>query len=225
MPNSTPPIFEMLTGENACALLVDHQPGLILFPGDIDPLTLRNNTIALAKVLALHRIPTVITCAAQGPQGPLGPLLPEIQALFPDVTPVYRTKINSWHDPRIRSAIEATGRRKVIAAGITADFCIGIPAKTMAGEGYDVRLVMDASGNHSTMALHGAIANLSQHGVKVSNCLAVACELLGDWADETKAAKLLEIYGTHLPQWSMFGITQEGWQSLPGGTGTMERAL
>lgn len=201
--------FEMLDAKNACALLVDHQAGLMLFTGDIEPLHLRNNSIALAKVLRLHGIPTVLTAAAMGPMGPLGPVIPEVQAQFPDVKPIYRTKINSWHDANVRAAIEKTGRKKVICAGITADFCIGIPAKTMAGEGYDVRLVMDASGNYSNVVMHGSIANLTQHGVKITNWLSVACELLQDWADKPKAEGLLEIYREHLPQWSMLSITQQ----------------
>ncbi len=69
----------------------------------------------------LHQIPTVITCAAGGPGGPTGPLLPEITEVFPDVEPIYRTKINSWQDDQVRSAIQATGRRKVIYAGIADD--------------------------------------------------------------------------------------------------------
>jgi nicotinamidase-related amidase len=209
MTQYAPAPFEMVDAENSVALLVDHQAGLMLFTGDIDPVHLRNNSIALAKVLALHNIPVVLTAAAMGPAGPLGPILPEITDLFPDVEPIYRTKINSWHDPRIRGAIEATGRKKVICAGITADFCIGIPAKTMAGEGYDVRLVMDASGNYSDMVMQGSIANLTQHGVKVSNWLSIACELLHDWADKPKADGLLEIYREHLPQWSMLSIQHQ----------------
>jgi nicotinamidase-related amidase len=208
-PHYTATPFEMVDAQNSVALLVDHQAGLMLFTGDIDPVHLRNNSIALAKVLALHKIPVVLTAAAMGPAGPLGPILPEITELFPDVEPIYRTKINSWHDDRIRGAIEASGRKKVICAGITADFCIGIPAKTMAGEGYDVRLVMDASGNYSDMVLQGSIANLTQHGVKVSNWLSIACELLQDWADKPMADGLLEIYREHLPQWSMLSIQQQ----------------
>ncbi|MGF1475571.1 MAG: isochorismatase family protein [Geminicoccaceae bacterium] len=206
--------FEMVSAENAFALLVDHQAGLMLFTGDIDPVHLRSNSVALAKVLAMHDIPTVITAAAMGPAGPLGPVIPEVLDHFPDVDPIYRTKINSWHDERIRSAIEATGRSKVICAGITADFCIGIPAKTMAGEGYDVRLVMDASGNYSDMVLQASIANLTQHGVKVTNWLSIACELLRDWADAEKAEMLLGIYREHLPQWSMLQMTQENWTTV-----------
>ncbi len=206
-----PEPFEMITADNACALLVDHQPGLYFNTGDIGLLALRNNSIALAKVLALHKIPTVISCAAQGPKGPMGPLLPEIAACFPGVEPVYRSKINSWHDERIRSAIEATGRRKVICAGITADFCIGLPAMSMAAEGYDVRLVIDASGTDSPMVLQATIANLTQRGVHVQGWINTACELQADWANEETAKGLLGIYDAHNPAWAFLSSIQKGY--------------
>jgi len=203
--------FEMITADNVCALLIDHQPGLYFNTGDISLLALRNNSIALAKVLALHKIPTVISCAAQGPKGPMGPLLPEIAACFPDVKPIYRTKINSWHDERIRSAIEATGRRKVVCAGITADFCIGLPAMSMAAEGFDARLVLDASGTDSPMVLQATIANLTQHGVHVQGWINTACELQADWANEETAKGLLEIYQAHNPAWGFLSLIQKSY--------------
>jgi nicotinamidase-related amidase len=202
--------FRMLDPADTVALLVDHQAGLMLFCGDIDPVHLRNNSIGLAKVLAANNIPTILTAADQGPNGPIGPILPEIRAQFPGVEPIYRTVTNSWFDPKIRSAIEATGRKQVVCAGITADFCIGMPAKSMAAEGYDVRLVMDASGNLSEMVMHATIANLVQHGVKPTNWLSVACELLADWAQPKKAQALLEIYAEHLPQWGMLDMIESG---------------
>lgn len=207
MPNT----YEMITPDNACALLIDHQPGLYFNAGDIGVHALRNNSIALAKVLALHKIPTVISCAAQGPKGPMGPLLPEIAACFPGVEPVYRTKINSWQDERIRAQVEATGRRKVICAGITADFCIGLPAMSMAAEGYDVRLVMDASGTDSPMVLQATIANLTARGVHTQGWIHTACELQGDWAIEEAAKGTLEIYEAHNPPWAFLSMIQKSY--------------
>ena len=204
--------FDMLTPDNCCALLVDHQPGLYYTAGDISVAELKSNSIAVAKVLELHNIPTVITCAAQGPRGPLGPLLPEIAEHFPGVEPIYRTKINSWMDDDIRAAIQATGRRKVITAGITADFCAGLPSKSMVDEGYDVRLIIDASGNTSPMVLQAAIANLTQHGVKIMGWVALAMELLGDWAREEQARGSLEIYNDHLSTWGFLETIQAGWR-------------
>ena len=86
--------YRMLDPSDTVMLLIDHQAGLFLFPTDIDPLTLRSNSIALAKVAKLHDLPVVLTAADRGPKGPIGPIIPEIRDLFPDVEPVYRTKIN-----------------------------------------------------------------------------------------------------------------------------------
>lgn len=208
-----PEPFDMITADNACALLIDHQPGLYINAGDISMLALRNNSIALAKVLALHKIPTVISCAAQGPKGPMGPLLPEIAACFPSIEPFDRTRINSWQDERIRSAVEATGRRKVICAGITADFCIGLPAMSMAAEGYDVRLVIDASGTDSPMVLQATIAHLVHRGVHVQGWIHTACELQGDWAIPDTAKGLSEIYEEHNPPWSFLARIQKSYSA------------
>ena len=47
-------VFDMLTADNCCALLVDHRPGLYPTGGDITEAALRNNSIALGKVLHRH---------------------------------------------------------------------------------------------------------------------------------------------------------------------------
>lgn len=207
--NASRDYSEMLTADNAALVMIDHQAGLILFPHDIDPRLLRSNAIALAKVAHMHNLPIVLSAADQGPNGPIGPILPEITDLFPGVEPIYRTEINSWHEAAIKQAIEATGRKKIIIAGITADFCAGLPAKSMVADGYDVRMVIDASGNPDQMTLHTTIASLTQAGVVCTNWLSVAAELLGHWRDEIKSKALLKIYREHLPNWSMLDIIEE----------------
>lgn len=199
----------MLDPQDTVFLLIDHQAGLMLFPTDIDPAKLRSNSIALAKTAKLHNLPVVLTAADQGPRGPIGPIIPEIKELFPDVEVVYRTKINSWKDEKIRRAIEATGRKQLVVAGITADFCSGLPAKSAVAAGYDSRLVMDCSGLVDEYVRQITIAHLTQAGVHVTNWLTVACELMGDWAREPKIAQgLLDIYAEHLPNWSMLNIIE-----------------
>lgn len=205
---------EMLTPDNAALIMIDHQAGLMLFPGDIDPSALRMNAIALAKTAKLFNLPVVLSAADQGAKGPIGPIIPEIkEEIFPDVEVIYRTKINSWHEPAIREAIEATGRSKLIFAGITADFCAGLPAKSAAAAGYDARLVMDASGNLNPMVLQTTIASLTQAGVVCTNWLSVVAELLGDWTNP-EAEGVLDIYSQHLPNWSMFNIIDQTKQKM-----------
>ena len=201
----------MLDPKDTVMLLIDHQAGLMLFPRDIGPLQLRSNSIALAKVAKLFDIPVIFTAADQGPKGPIGPIIPEITDLFPGANITYRTKINSWHDDSIRGAIEATGRKQLVVAGITADFCSGLPAKSAAAAGYDTRLVMDASGLVDEYVRDIVLHNLTQAGVRPINWLSVATELMGDWAaDEKKSQGVLDIYAEHLPNWSMLDIIEQG---------------
>lgn len=201
---------DMLTSDNAVLVMIDHQAGLMLFPGDIEPVDIRNNSIALAKVAHMHNLPVVFSAADQGPKGPIGPIIPEIKELFPDAPTIYRSKINSWFDPNFRSAIEDTGRKQIIIAGIDASFCQGLPAKSMVADGYDVWSCIDCSGNVSEITRATAIANLTQAGVRCSNWVDVACQLLEDWsADEKKSKQLLDIYDQHLPQWGMLGTIDE----------------
>lgn len=201
---------EMLSPEQAVLVMIDHQAGLMLFPGDIKPVDLRNNSIALAKVAKMHNLPVVFSAADQGPKGPIGPIMPEIASLFPDAPIIYRTKINSWHDPNFRAAIEATGRKQIIIAGIDASFCQGLPAKSMVAAGYEVWSCIDCSGNISPIIQATTIANLTQAGVRCSNWVDVACQLLEDWAARPqKSQQLLEIYAQHLPQWGVLGVIDE----------------
>ena len=56
-------------------LLLDHQSGLFQTVKDISVAELRNNTIMLAKLATLLKIPVITT--ASEPNGPNGPLMPE----------------------------------------------------------------------------------------------------------------------------------------------------
>lgn len=206
---SDPKWAEMLTPDNAVLVMIDHQAGLMLYPADIDTEHLRSNSVALAKVGKMHNLPIVLCAAAQGPKGPIGPIIPEITDLFPDTEIIYRTKINSWHDPNFRQTIEAIGRKQIIIAGIDASFCAGLPAKSMVAAGYDVWECVDASGNISAITQATTVANLTQAGVRCCNWVDVACQLLGDWADEAKGQQLTEIYAQHLPRWGMLATIDE----------------
>ena len=200
---------EMLSPDKAMLIMIDHQAGLMIYPGDIDTMQLRSNALALAKVAKMHNLPVVFSAAAQGPKGPIGPILPEITELHPNAPIIYRTKINSWHDPDFRRAVEATGRTQILIAGIDASFCAGLPAKSLVAEGYAVWECLDASGNTSELTRITTTANLTQAGVRCCNWVDAACQLLGDWANEENAQALTRIYADHLPRWAMLEIIDE----------------
>jgi nicotinamidase-related amidase len=120
--------------------------------------------------------------------GPNGQLLPELKELFPDVPVIRRTgTINAYRWPEFREALEATGRKKVIIAGVSTTTCLQFPALDMVADGYDVYGVIDASGSESQIARQAAIATLSTNGVQVRTWFSVAAELVADWRRDEAA--------------------------------------
>jgi nicotinamidase-related amidase len=76
------PYDEPLTPQNAVLVLVDHQTGLMTFTPSVEPLTLKNNVIALAKIGKRFKLPTILTTSWA--DGPNGPTIPELREIFPD---------------------------------------------------------------------------------------------------------------------------------------------
>jgi hypothetical protein len=46
--------------------------------------------------------------------------------------------VNAWADANFKAAVEATGRKNLIMAGVTTDVCLVFPAIDAVTEGYNV---------------------------------------------------------------------------------------
>ena len=187
---------DRLTPDNAALLLVDHQAGLAMGVETMNPETFRNNVVAIAKVGKLFDLPTIITTSADS--GPNGPLMPELTKVFPDVDVIRRKgEINAWDDPDFKKAVESTGRKKLIIAGISTDVCLLFPALSAISEGYDVYTVFDSSGTWNEIAQQATMMRLSQAGCKTTNWVSVAAELQNDWRNPT-GQELAGLFNDHL---------------------------
>ena len=71
----------LIDTSDSVLLLLDHQAGLFQTVKDISVTELRNNTVMLAKLATLLKIPVITT--ASEPNGPNGPLMPEIHQFAP----------------------------------------------------------------------------------------------------------------------------------------------
>ncbi|HYI29090.1 MAG TPA: hydrolase, partial [Bradyrhizobium sp.] len=89
-------------------LLLDHQAGLFQTVKDITVTELRNNTVMLAKLATLLKIPVITT--ASEPNGPNGPLMPEIHQFAPHAVYVPRKgEVNAWDNDDFVKAVRTTG--------------------------------------------------------------------------------------------------------------------
>ncbi len=187
--------YERLSPDNAALLLIDHQTGLMLSVATSDFTTLKNNTLALATLGKVFNLPTILTTSFS--EGPNGQLMPEITQMYPEHKTINRSMVSAWDDPEYVKAVEKTGRTKLIMAAITTDVCLLFPALAAVEAGYDVYAVIDASGTWGTQAELASIMRLTQAGVKTTNWVSVAAELLRDWSQPV-GEDLAKVFANHL---------------------------
>lgn len=170
---------ETLTADNAALLLVDHQIGLFTGVRDIGVDELKHNVTRLARAALRLDLPVVVTTTAA--DGMWGPLVPELRAVLPeDLQVIDRSTVNAWHDERVRSAIEATGRDKILIAGVSLEVCAALPAISATADGYSAYVAVDASGTFSATKRETGLLRLQQAGVVVSDYASLAVEILAD---------------------------------------------
>ena len=186
---------ERLTPQNAVFLPIDYMHGLMSACRSIDPGLLKNNAIALAKVAKLFKLPTIGTGDRTG-RSYLGAEMPELEQIIPDMKFVGRSAVGAWDVPEYRDWVVATGRKKLIMAGITTEQCVTFTAEPAIADGFDVYVVLDASASLDARSEQAAIARLSQAGAKITTWSPLAAELLHDFATP-EAAGLIKIYSEH----------------------------
>jgi nicotinamidase-related amidase len=183
--------------DNAVLLLIDHQTNLILGCQSMEPILLKNNTVALAAMAKIFKLPIVLTTTGGGGNGPAGPLFPELLAELPGQEVIDRQQFyNSMDDAKFKAAVEKTGRKKLIIAGITSDLCVMFPALTALSQGYDVYIVTDACASWSKEVDIAAINRLSQAGCILTNINGLYAELQNNLTmKDTERAKALQFEG------------------------------
>ena len=190
--------YVRLDKDNAAVLLVDHQDGLLSLVRDIDPDKFKNNVLALADIAHYFKLPTILTTSFE--DGPNGLLVPELKEQFPDAPYIARPgQINAWDNEDFVKAIEATGKKQLLIAGVVTEVCVAFPALSAIEAGYDVFVVTDASGTFNEMTRNAAWNRMSQAGVQLMTWFAVASELHRDWRNDVEG--LATLLNNHIPDY------------------------
>lgn len=194
----TPFSYRRLSKDEAAVLLIDHQSGLISLVQDFQPGEFKNNVLALAAVAKYFELPTILTTSFE--LGPNGPLVPELKATFPNAPLIARPgQINAWDNEEFVRAIEATGRKQLIIAGVVTDVCVAFPTLSALEAGYEVFVVTDASGTFNETTRHASWARMTAAGAQLMNWFSVACELHRDWRNDVEG--LGNLLSEHIPNY------------------------
>ena len=202
----------LLTGDDHALLLIDHQYLQLLAVRSHSNDTVVRNTVMLAKGAKIFNVPTLFTTAFAERQA----LIEEIQAVHPDQTPIDRTGLNSWDDERVRDWVKATGKKKLVMAGLWTEVCLTMPVLSALAAGFEVYVVTDASGGGSAEGHERAVQRMIQAGARPLTVASYVSELQRDWGRLETAeavAQLFAEFGGGFGQglrweWQLLGLKQ-----------------
>ncbi|MFF8847268.1 hydrolase [Streptomyces sp. NPDC015127] len=181
------PSPDLLTPDNCAVLFIDHQPQMFFGTGSGDRTAIINSTVGLAKSAKVFDVPVVLSTVAAETFS--GPLMPQLADVYPDQKIIDRSTMNAWEDVNFVEAVKATGRKKLVIAGLWTEVCVVLPVLSAIAQGYEVYVVTDASGGVTPQAHEHAIQRMVQAGAVPVTWVQVLLELQRDWArTETYAA-------------------------------------
>lgn len=189
------PSKKLLSPDNHTLLLIDHQPQMAFATRSIDIAELRNNVTGLAKAAATFKVPTILTTVAA--KSFSGPIFPELQAVFPEQTPIDRTTMNTWEDKRVVDQVNKYGKKKIVMAALWTEVCLLQPALSAMDQGYEVYIVTDASGGVTKEAHDMSVQRMVQAGAQPITWMQYMLELQRDWARGATYAPVTGIAKQH----------------------------
>ena len=194
--------LEVLTPANCQIIFIDHQPQMAFGVQSIDRQVLKNNTVALAKAAKVFNIPTIITTVET--ESFSGNTYPELLDVFPGQDILERTSMNAWDDQKVRDALKANGKKKVVVAGLWTEVCNNSFALCAMLEGdYEIYMVADASGGTSKEAHDFAMQRMIQAGVIPVTWQQVMLEWQRDWAHKETYTAVMDIVREHSGAYGM----------------------
>lgn len=171
----------LLNPQSCVVALIDFQPEQYSSVTSSSKDEIDLNVIALAKLATAYEIPVVVSTVAVG-MGVNQGTNPAIMAELPGVTEIDRTGVNAWEDADFRAAIEASGRKKVVIAGLWTEVCLAFPTLDMLADGYEVYPVADAVGGVTPVSHDRAFDRMIAAGARPVTALSFGCELMRNWA-------------------------------------------
>src|SRR4029077_4084149 len=112
------------------------------------------------------------------------------------------SSMNAFEDQAFREAVAATGRKRLIIAGLHTEICLTFATVQALKDGYDAMYVTDAVGGRSQIAHRTGIERLAAAGAVPSTALSVVTELFRDWATSLAgpALDVIHWYFREVPQ-------------------------
>ena len=194
--------LEKRTPENTVMVLIDYVVGFANTIGSQSIAENEQGAVALAKIDRGYGMPLVVTL---GPEGdPRGGLYPALAAELGDHPLVHRQgAFDSFDEAEFVEAIEATGRKHMLIAGLMTEGCVLHTVLGGLRRGYGATLVLDATGGETQTSHDAAVTRMVMSGVVPSTWLSFASELQGTYENLATLDLYRSLQANHSPKYGM----------------------
>ncbi len=187
-----------LRPEDVTFIMVDYLEGLINGVHSITPETFQKNIRAYSKIGKTFDLPVIIL----GDEGSFrGKFAPFVFKDHPKAPHIERHTVSAWKEPKFVTEVERIGRKKLVMAGVSIDICIMELALDALEAGYEVYVVVDASGTDTKLNETAAMMRMQQAGAVMTNWGSLVSQLMTDWAGPhgAEVGKLYADYSDWVP--------------------------
>ncbi len=179
------------TRENAAVLFLDLQEEIVKNSRTVKLERLQRTAGALAKLVALHKLPVFLSAVPPG-----GAFLDAVLAPLGAVQPRPRTQTTAFSDQGLVDALRASGRKILILAGVASEIVVQRTALDALFAGYEVQVAVDACGGIDARTEDAAWRRIGASGGVTTSVTTFAAELTGDFTTELGGASLGIVYET-----------------------------
>ncbi len=177
------------TRENAVVLFLDLQEEIVKHSGTVPVDRLSRCAGALARLVALHKLPVFLSAVPPG-----GAFLEAILTPLGGPSARMRTQTTAFADPGIVEGLQAIGRPLLILTGVASEIVVQRTALDALAAGYEVQVAVDACGGVDARTEDAAWRRVTAAGGTTTSVITFAAELTGDFTTELGGASLAILY-------------------------------
>ena len=154
----------MLQKEETVLVLIDIQGKLAQIVDESESVV--HNIATVVQGVKALQVP--ILWLEQYPKG-LGPTVEEISQHLTEETPIEKITFSAYQAEEFLHALEQTGRKKVLLAGIETHICVFQTAADLIANGYEVEVLVDCVSSRTPGNREVGIQKMIQLGASISS--------------------------------------------------------
>lgn len=176
----------LMNKDNSILLIIDVQENLA--PAQESPREVINGCAALLSVAKKLDIPHIV---AEQDQKVFGPTMIDLRHVLSDEVKYFeKDTLSCYKNAGIRAAVEKSGRRQLVIAGLETHLCVLQTAIDFHNAGYEVFVVADSCSSRSGIQSVFGLQRLAKNGIDV-----VTREMvLFEWVDKSGSDLFNEIW-------------------------------